>query len=78
MAGTKVDLGAIANQGINTLFGWLNKTIGSGGSPLVKPEGSGVKVGNVGGIFGINLSVTTIALIAAGLVGVVILVKKIK
>jgi len=79
MAGTKVDLGAVANQGINTAFAWLNKLIGSGGSPLNKTvPATGVKVGNVGGIFGINLNWTTIALIGVGLIGVVFLVKKLK
>jgi len=78
MATTKIDLGAMVNQGANTLFGWLNKSIGSGGSPLVQPNSNQVKVGNVGGIFGINLNWTTIAIIGAGLVGVVILVKKVK
>jgi hypothetical protein len=80
MAGTKVDLGAVANQGINTAFNWLNKLIGSGGSPLNKtvPSAGQVKVGNVGGIFGINLNWTTIALIGVGLIGVVFLVKKLK
>jgi hypothetical protein len=79
MAGTKVDLGAVANQGINTAFAWLNKLIGSGGSPINNTPAAGqVKVGNVGGLFGINLNWTTIALIGVGLVGVVFLVKKIK
>jgi len=76
---TKIDLGAVANQGINTAFAWLNKLIGGGGSPInTAPAAGQVKVGNVGGIFGINLSWSTIAIIAAGLVGVVFLVKKMK
>jgi len=79
MATTKIDLGAVANQGINTAFAWLNKLIGSGGNPVnTTPAAGQVKVGNVGGVFGINLSWGTIAIIAAGLVGVVFLVKKVK
>ena len=76
---TKIDLGAVINQGIQTGFAWLNKTIGSGASPLANPSygGSNVKVGNVGGLFGINLSWGTIAIIGVGLIGVVFLVKKV-
>jgi hypothetical protein len=76
MASTKIDLGAVANKGIDVLFGWLNKTIGAGNSPLVKQESGNVKVGNVGGIFGINLNITTIILLAAGVVGLVLIIKK--
>lgn len=80
MSGSKVDLGNMVNQGFNVLVGWLNKTIGSGNSPLNDPslQGGHVKVGNVGGLFGINLNWMTIAAIGAGLIGVVILVKKVK
>ena len=48
---TKIDIGAMINQGINTGFAYLNKLIGSGGSPLNKPVATTgqVKIGNVGG-----------------------------
>jgi len=77
---TKIDIGAMINQGVNTGLAYLNKLIGSGGSPLNKPVTTSgqVKIGNVGGIFGINLNWTTLALIGAGLIGVVFLFKKIK
>jgi len=77
---TKIDIGAMINQGFNTGLAYLNKLIGSGGSPLNKPVATTgqVKIGNVGGIFGINLNWTTLALIGAGLIGVVFLFKKIK
>jgi hypothetical protein len=77
---TKVDLGAMINNGFNTGLSILSKLVGSGGSPLNNPVTTSgqVKVGNVGGIFGINLNITTIALIAAGILGVVLIVKKLK
>ena len=75
----KIDIGGIINQYATVGVNWLNKLIGSGGSPLNKPApGSQVSVGNVGGIFGINLNWTTIALIGVGILGVVLIVKKIK
>lgn len=75
----KVDLNKMISDAWNLGLSLAHKAIGSGGSPLGKPGvGSQVKVGNVGGVFGINLNWTTIALIGVGLVGVVFLVKKIK
>ena len=76
---TKIDLGAVANNAINTLFGYLNKRIGGGNSPLNNQnDQSAVKIGNVGGIFGINLNWTTLALIGAGIFGIFFIVKKVK
>lgn len=75
---TKIDIGAIINQGIQTGFAWLNKTIGVGASPLNQTTTAGqVKVGNVGGLLGINLSWGAIAIIGVGLIGVVFLIKKV-
>lgn len=75
----KMDWNKVIDQGINTAFAYLNKTLGVGASPLNTPTASPsqVKVGNVGGIFGINLSWGTIAVIGVGLIGVVFLVKKV-
>lgn len=75
----KIDVGNMVNQGVNTLFNWLNKTIGGGNSPLNNQnEQSSVKIGNVGGLLGINLNWGTLALIGAGIVGVVLIAKKLK
>lgn len=75
----KIDLGNIVNNSVNTLFSYLNKRIGGGGNPLNDQNSqSSLKVGNVGGIFGINLNWGTIAILGAGIVGVVLLVKKVR
>ena len=77
MATTKIDLGAMVNNAANTFFSYLNKRIGGGGNPLNDQNTqSSLKVGNVGGIFGINLNWGTIAVIGVGIVGIVLLVKK--
>ena len=79
MATTKIDLGSMINQGVNTLFSYLNKRIGGAANPLYDQNTqSSVKIGNVGGLFGINLNWGTLALIGAGIVGAVLIVKKIK
>jgi hypothetical protein len=79
MAKIKIDLNKMISDAWNVGVKYANKLIGSGGSPLGKPGvGSEIKIGNVGGIFGINLNWSTIALIGAGLIGVAILVKKVK
>lgn len=79
MATTKIDLGNIINQGVNTIFAFLNKRIGGAANPLYDQNTtSSVKIGNVGGLFGINLNWGTLALIGAGIVGAVLIVKKIK
>ena len=76
----KIDVGGIINQFATVGANALNKLIGSGGNPLNTYErnSSQIKVGNVGGIFGINLNLTTILLIVAGVVGFVLVIKKVK
>lgn len=79
MAATKIDLGAMINQGVNTLFSYLNNRIGGGANPLRDQNTeSSLKIGNVGGIFGINLNWGTLALIGGGIVATVLIVKSIK
>jgi hypothetical protein len=78
MAGTKIDIGKMVTDLFNTGVNYLNNRIGSGASPLNQTTPGQVKVGNVGGIFGINLNTTTLLLIGGGLVAVVLLVKKFK
>ena len=73
----KIDLGAIVNQFATVGANALNRLIGSGGSPLNNND-SKVQVGNVGGIFGINLNWSTIAIIGVGIVSLVLVVKKVK
>ena len=76
---TKIDLGAIINQGINTAFSYLNKRIGGNANPLNNQNTeSSLKVGNVGGIFGINLNWGTIAIIGGGIVAIVLVARKFK
>ena len=77
---TKIDLGKMVTDLFNTGLNYLNNRIGSGNSPLTKPiAGSGdqVKVGNVGGLFGINLNITTLLLIGVGIFVVIFVAKKI-
>lgn len=78
MAGTKVDIGKMITDLFNTGVNYLNNRIGSGASPLNQTTPGQVKVGNVGGIFGINLNTTTLVLIGAGLIGIFFIAKKIK
>jgi len=75
---SKIDVGGMVNQGVNTLFAWLNKTIGAGGSPLKDTKESGAKLGDVGGILGINIKWSTVAIVGAFAVFLVILAKKVK
>jgi hypothetical protein len=79
MATTKIDLGAVVNQAINTAFSYLNSRIGGKANPLnSQGTDSSLKIGNVGGIFGININWMTLGIIGAGIVGVVLLVKKVR
>lgn len=74
---TKIDLGKVANDLLQVGTNYLNKLVGSGGSPLNQPVTTNqVKVGNVGGIFGINLNITTLLLIAVGIVAVIFIGRK--
>lgn len=76
---TKIDLGSVVNQAINTVFSYLNSRIGGKANPLNSQNtDSSLKIGNVGGIFGINLNWMTLGIIGAGIVGVVLLVKKVR
>lgn len=76
----KIDLGKMINDAWQLGTFYANKMIGSAGSPLNKPVATAgqLKVGNVGGIFGINLNVTTLALIGVGIIGVIFVAKKLK
>lgn len=76
---TKIDLGGMINQGVNTFFSYLNSRIGGNANPLQNPNTTpSVKIGNVGGIFGINLNWGTLALIGGGIVATVLIVKKVR
>jgi hypothetical protein len=73
----KIDLGTMINNLFNVGTNYLNKLVGSGGSPLNTKVPGELKVGNVGGIFGINLNIKTVAFIGLGIIGMVLIVPKV-